>query len=182
MPQIETERLLLRRFTLDDLDALTLIRGDPDVMEYIGSGHPQTREQVQAILNLSILDWEKHGFGRWAVIYKEDKKLIGWCGLKFLDKTSEIEIGCGIARLYWGKGIGTEAMAASIKHGFEELNVKCIAGVAMPENAGSRRMMEKVGMRYVKIAFYYGSSLAYYEILREEFQPTTSLYIFRDST
>jgi ribosomal-protein-alanine N-acetyltransferase len=91
--------------------------------------------------------WKQHGFGRWALIHKPDKKLIGWCGLAPLDKTDEIEIGYGIAKEYWGRGLTTEAAAATIRYGFEELKLNQIVAVAMPENIASRRIMEKIGMR-----------------------------------
>jgi len=79
-----------------------------------------------------------------------DKKLIGWCGLAFLDKTEEIEIGYGIAKEYWGRGFTTEAATASIRYGFEEARLNRIVAVAMPENITSRRVMEKIGMKFEK--------------------------------
>jgi len=169
MPEIETSRLLLRHFSLTDLDDLFAIRSDPDVMRFIGVGQPHSMNQVRDSLEYVISDWEKHGFGRWAIVHKADKKLIGWCGLAFLDKTDEIEIGYGIAKEYWGRGLTTEAAAASLRYGFEELKLDRIVAVAMPENIASRRIMEKIGMRFEKTGHWYEAELVYYAILRDEY-------------
>src|SRR5262249_16100606 len=112
--EIETRRLRLRMFTPDDLNELAAIRADSDVMRYIGSAKPESIEQVQAALNKNIAHWEQHGFGRWAVVDKQSNKLIGWCGLSYLDE--DVEIGYGIAKPYWGQRLASEAAAATIKY------------------------------------------------------------------
>ena len=152
-----------------DLSDLFAIRSDPEVMRFIGTGQPQSMDQVRDSLGYVISDWEKKGFGRWAIVHKADKKLIGWCGLAFLDKTDEIEIGYGIAKEYWGRGLTTEAAAASLRYGFEELKLDRIVAVAMPENLASRRIMEKLGMRFEKTGHWYEAELVYYAILRDEY-------------
>ncbi|HZS08692.1 MAG TPA: GNAT family N-acetyltransferase [Blastocatellia bacterium] len=176
MPEIETARLRLRGFTTDDLNDLSAIRADPDVMRYIG-GSPDSFEQVQSALNNILLHWEQHGFGRWAVADREDGGLIGWCGLSYLEDTGEVEIGYGIAKPYWGKGLTSEAAAASVRYGFEELALGRIVAVALPDNTASRRVMGKLGMRYVKVAHHYNAEVVYYEISREEYQADNSFYL-----
>lgn len=150
--EIETARLRLRKFTPDDLNDLSAIRADPDVMRYIGSGKPESIEQVRTTLNKLLAHWGQHGFGRWAVVYKEVDRLIGWCGLSYLESTGEVEIGYGVAKSYWGKGLTLEAAPASIKCGFDELNLDRIVAVAWPDIIISRRVMDRLGMRYVKAA------------------------------
>ncbi|HYE66345.1 MAG TPA: GNAT family N-acetyltransferase [Pyrinomonadaceae bacterium] len=179
MPEIETARLRLRGFTQDDLDDLLLIRSDPEVMRYIGTGAPATREQTQARINNHLAQWEQHGFGQWAVVHKGHGKLIGWCGLGFLERTPEVEIGYGFDKPYWGMGIASEAAAATLRYGFERLQLESIVAVAMPENIGSWRVMEKLGMKYVKRAHYYETDVLYYAISREEYRPGESPYILR---
>jgi RimJ/RimL family protein N-acetyltransferase len=175
---IETERLLLREFTLADLDELARLRSDPEVMRYIGE---QSKEKVSQRLAYYISHYESHGFGMWAVIDKERREMIGWCGLIFLDGTPEVEVGYGIARSHWGKGLMTEAARASLRYGFERAGLKRIVAVAMPENTASRRIMEKLGMRYEKNAFHYGHDLVYYAVEREDFDAGDSLYLLHDS-
>src|SRR4051794_36194694 len=91
MAEIETARLRLRMFSPRDLDDLMLIFGDPDVMKYLGieAGTTLTRDEVEVTLEKMIEFWANHGFGRWAVINKEDNKMIGLCGLRLLDGAPE---------------------------------------------------------------------------------------------
>ena len=179
MHEIETARLHLRPLTLDDVRALTIVRSDPEVMRYIGAGAISTEEDVRAAITRDLNLREQHGFGRCAVILKEMGELIGWCGLTFLDETNDVEIGYGVAKAFWKKGIITEAARAMLRYGFEELKLPRIVAVAMPENEGSWRVMEKIGMRYVGRAFYYNCDVVYYEIAREDFTPDDAPYLIR---
>ena len=119
MTEIETPRLHLRQFAMADLDELYAIRSDPEVMRFIGAGHPHNLEQVRKSIEYAQSDWKEHRFGRLAIIHKADNKMIGWCGLAFLDKTEEIEIGYGISKEYWGRGLTSEAAAANLKYGLK---------------------------------------------------------------
>ena len=101
------------------------------------------------------------------VVHKQSNKLIGWCGLSYLDE--DVEIGYGIAKPYWGQRFASEAAAASIKYGFEELKLDRIVAVAWPDNIISRRVMDGLGMKYVKMAHYYHAEVVYYAISREEY-------------
>ena len=176
MREIETSRLYLRQFSMSDLDDISAIRSDPEVMRYIGTGHPHSIDQVREALGYILAAWKQHGFGRWAIVHKADKKLIGWCGLAFLDNTEEIEIGYGIAKEYWGRGFTTEAAAASIRYGFEEMKLNRIVAVAMPENIASLRVMEKIGMKFEKTGHWYDAELVYYVIERDEYKPDGAAY------
>jgi RimJ/RimL family protein N-acetyltransferase len=176
MPEIETSRLYLRQFSMADLNDLSVIRSDPEVMRFIGTGQPHSVDQVKESLEHIFAGWKQHGFGRWAVLHKPDKKLISWSGLAFLDKTDEIEIGYGIAKEYWNRGFTTEAAAASIRYGFEELKLNRIVAVAMPENIASRRVMEKIGMKYEKTGYWYEAELVYYAISQGEYEPGAAVY------
>jgi ribosomal-protein-alanine N-acetyltransferase len=176
MPEIETSRLYLRQFSVADLNDLSAIRSDPEVMRFIGAGQPHSADQVRESLEHLLSGWKQNGFGRWAVVHKPDKKLMGWCGLAFLDQTEEIEIGYGMAKEYWGRGFTTEAAAASIRFGFEELKLNRIVAVAMPENIASRRVMEKIGMKCEKTGYWYEGELVYYVISQGEYEPGVAVY------
>ncbi|NET27379.1 GNAT family N-acetyltransferase [Okeania sp. SIO1I7] len=167
MVEIETERLKLRQFILDDLDELYNLYHNPKVMKYVGKGiltKPETEAKIFSI----IKSWEKNNFGMWAVVHKRDHKMIGRCGFCFLDNTPEIELGYLLNPVYWYRGLATEAAKASLRYGFEQLKLEKIVAVAQPENIASRRVMEKVGMKYEKEANYYQSSVVYYTILSKE--------------
>jgi [ribosomal protein S5]-alanine N-acetyltransferase len=160
---IETARLYLRQLTLDDLEDLHVIYSDSEVMKYLSRG-VRNREETAVDLLQIIADWEKHGFGLWAVVNKENNQLIGDGGLRFLGDTSEVEVGYVLAKAYWGKGLATEIAKASIKYGFEVLQLKKIVAVADTENIASRRVMEKVGMKYQHNFNYRDRDRVYYSI------------------
>jgi RimJ/RimL family protein N-acetyltransferase len=179
IPEIETKRTLLRAFSPDDLDDLATIFSKPSVMRYMPGGRPRSREQTEETIRATLRHWEEHGFGWWAVISKEGQQLIGWCGLARLDSGSEVEVLYLLDEPYWGNGLASETARAALRYGFEELGLKQIAAVAVPENIRSRRVMERVGMVYEKVGRYHGSDLAYYVVRREEFEAGSDPYIVR---
>jgi len=168
-PTLETLCLILWPFVPGDLDRLAEILTDPDVMRYLPGGTPRTREQSERTLDFVVDHWERHGFGWWAVTLKPTGELIGWCGLKRVETTGETEVLYMFTQAQWGKGYATEAARASLRYGFETLKLDRIIAVAVPENMASRRVMEKLGMQYEGIAFYYNSNLACYSITRQAF-------------
>jgi RimJ/RimL family protein N-acetyltransferase len=179
MVVVETARLRLRPFTLDDVDAYyAAVYGDPDVMRYLPGGVPRSRERTQQIVEFFMHHREQNGFAPWAVIHKADNRLIGECGLNtvFDSRPREIEVLYALAKPYWGQGFATEGARASLRFGFEEVDLQRIIGLAMPENTASRRVMEKLGMRYEGIKKYYGMKLATYTITREAFRWDGSPY------
>jgi RimJ/RimL family protein N-acetyltransferase len=187
MLEIETARLRLRRFTLDDLDDFASICSDPDVMKYIGAGKPVSREALEPIyLSGYIKYWEKHGFGRFAVIHKEYGELIGYCGLRLFnypglemfDNTPEIVFL--LKRTSWGMGIATEAARASLRYGFEQLKFARIVGITRRENLAAQRVLERIGMKYQNDVCYLDFDSRVYSMLRGEFQPNNFLYILGD--
>ena len=168
MREIETPRLQLRQFTHDDLDDLYCLYSNPDLMRYIGKG-VRTKNETQTAL-FSILKHYEHNLGMWAVIHKADNKLIGRCGLCFLDNTPEVELGYLLDKSYWRRDLATEASHASLKYGFEVIKLEKIVAIAKPENIASRRVMEKVGMKYEKDAYFYNTNVVYYAISRDDYQ------------
>lgn len=176
MFEIETDRLILRQFTLQDIDRLYQFYKNPEVMKYVGKGIITRAETEMKILTM-ISHWQKYNFGMWAVVDKSDNKMIGRCGLCFLDNTQEIELGYILDQAHWHQGLATEASKASLRYGFEQLKLEKIVAIAIPENIASRRVMEKVGMKYEKDANYYNTNVVYYTISSTEYQPDNSLYI-----
>jgi RimJ/RimL family protein N-acetyltransferase len=170
MGELETSRLRLRMFTPDDLDALALITGDAEVMKYLGVSGPRTREKTQNTIDAILRHWQNHGFGIWAIEHKVDRRLIGWCGLQMLEKTPEVEVAYLLAKEYWNQGLATEAARAAVEYGFNGLNLKRIVAIARPENVGSYRVMEKIGMKYERDAHYYNVDVVYYALERDQLQ------------
>lgn len=164
---LETERLVLRRFTANDADAIFSMRRDADIMRFIRE--PQSREETVNWLKLVSSHWEDEKIGFCAVVEKSSDKIIGWCGLWRLKETSEPEVGYAIAKEFWGKGYATEAARRFLEYGFNELNFNEIVAVARPENIASRRVMEKLGMRYDYTGEFYEKRLVHYSIKKEKF-------------
>ena len=167
---IQTPRLVLRPFTHDDLDAFASMNADAEVMRYIGDGKPQSRAQTQLRLNAILDHWEQHGFGLCAVVDRVSRAFVGFCGLQYLDNTSEIEVGYRLAKQFWGMGLATEAAGATVRFGFDELGLDRIVAVVQPENVPSQWVIQKIGLKYVKDAPFYNSDVEYYAVTREEFE------------
>lgn len=171
-PVIETERLLLRQFTLYDVDdLLRQVYSDPIAMRYLPGREPRSREQTEQTVQRFIDHWEEHCFGGMAVIHRADQQLIGQIGLQCVPGETAVEIFYAIARSYWGKGLTTEAARAVLAYGFEKAGLDRIMAVAVPENIASQRVMQKIGMTGgdLTTAYYGGAELAYYAITRQAF-------------
>jgi RimJ/RimL family protein N-acetyltransferase len=166
MPEIETARLRLRHFTPEDFDDLFRLYTDAEVMKYLSM---RTREQTHASLCKHIQHWQEHNFGMWAVIHQASGKMIGRCGLGFLENTPEVELGYVFDKSFWNLGLATEASNATLKYGFETVNLDKIVAIAKPDNIGSVRVIQKVGMKYQNHAHYYGVDVVYYAISRLEY-------------
>jgi RimJ/RimL family protein N-acetyltransferase len=142
MPEIETARLRLRLFRLDDLDDYyTAIRRDPDVMRFLPGGQPQSRERTEQVIGKSIDYWQDHDFGGFAVIHKADGKLIGQCGLHVIPGQTDVELFYALAKPYWGQGLAAEAGHACLRYGFETVGLARIVAVFAPGNMRSERVM-----------------------------------------
>lgn len=165
---LETERLFLRRFNENDVDAVFAMRRDADLMRFIRE--PQTnRAEAESWVKLVSSRWETGKIGFCAVIEKSSNKLVGWCGLWRLKENDEIEVGYALIKDSRGKGYAVEAAEAFLVYGFETLKLKEIVAVARPENNASRRVMERLGMTYDYTGKFYDNDLVHYSISREEF-------------
>lgn len=168
MNGIETERTILRLFTMDDLDGLASIFGNPQVMKYLELDcKPLSRETTEIALINIIKHWEKNGFGRWAVISKEDNKLIGMAG--FRSHEGCVELVYILDEPYWGKGLATEIAGAIVKYGFETQNFPVIMAMTRPANALSRRVLDKLGMKFERETVAYNIEVVEYTISQEEY-------------
>lgn len=171
---IETPRLILRPWMMDDYDDFLRLRTNPEIMRYIKPQGIPTPEQVRERYEKIIAAREKNGFGSCAVVYRKTGRIIGWCGLQPYDNPEEIEIGYAIEKEFWGQGIVSEAAEATLRYGFETLCLDRIVAVAIPENRGSSRVMEKIGMTYEKNTVAYGNECVYYAMSRDEWTALSS--------
>jgi len=163
-PILETERLCLRPVVADDLDPIAALYGDPEVMRFIGLQGALDREQARERLDFMIDHWQRHGFGMWAVLRKPDGAFLGRCGLRYLDDTSEIELGYTLGRAHWGLGYATEASRVVVRHAFAVLGIERLVAIADPANTASVRVMQKIGMSYERLGHFYGSECVLYAL------------------
>jgi len=151
---LETERLVLRRFTESDADHLVALDGDPDVMRYITGGVATPRaEIVEDYLPAYFAYYERFaGFGFWVA---EDRAgtFLGWFHFRPQphDPPGHVELGYRFVKAAWGLGYGTEGSKALIDKGFREFGVERVYAETMVVNTASRRVMEKAGLRQVRI-------------------------------
>lgn len=165
----ETERLIIRKFTREDLPWLIETRTQPVINKYLGGAALQNPEMITKRLDFYLDCYKKHGFGLCAMHWKETGELFGWSGIQPLDGTDETEVGYGMIPEFWGKGIGFECAKAWLDFGFREKNLERIVAVASPENVGSWRIMEKLGMTREKYAEHYGMYCVFYAILKDDY-------------
>ena len=154
---LETGRLALRRLTMDDADHLVALHGDPEVMRFLTGGRPNTREEIEREWLPQFLSYYERcpSFGYWAVIEQETGAFLGWCCFRPFEgsELDEVELGYRLNRSAWGKGYATELARALIDKGFRELGVRRVMAQTMTVNLGSRRVMEKAGLHYVRTFF-----------------------------
>ena len=151
---LQTQRLVLRRFTPLDLDNLVDLNSDPDVMRFINGGQATPREVVETSILpafLSYYEWSAD-YGFWAAIEKNNEQFLGWFQFRpeNASKRDEVELGYRLRKAAWGKGYATEGAAALIRRGFICTDVQRVVASAMFDHAASRRVMEKVGLELVR--------------------------------
>lgn len=143
---LETKRLRLRLFTLDDLQVMFKLCTDPDVIKFADTAVKDMEEARQRLEKGPLSDYKKYGYGRFAVELKETGKVIGFCGIKYLPEIDLPEVGYRYLKEYWGKGIGTEAAKACVEFARDDLKIKKLVALIIPENIASIRIAEKLGM------------------------------------
>ncbi|MGH9900270.1 MAG: GNAT family N-acetyltransferase [Pyrinomonadaceae bacterium] len=177
--EIETERLCLRPFTPEDVDAVHRLWTDKDVRRYIWDDEAIPRERAAAVIDESRRLFESEGFGLWAASPRAEDALIGFCGYWYFHEPPELQLLYGLAPASWGRGLAAEAARAMIRFGFEELSLDRVVASADAPNEASFRVMEKAGMTFEKRVLMNDRDTVYYAITREEFRPDDSTYVLR---
>jgi RimJ/RimL family protein N-acetyltransferase len=147
---LETERLVLRRFTTGDVDNLAGLDADPDVMRFVSGGIPTSREEIENDFLPAFLGYYQRyrAFGFWAAIEKSAGDFLGWFHFRPREGSApgQVELGYRMRKSAWGKGYATEGSRALIRKGFTESGVQRVTAEAMAANTASRRVMEKAGL------------------------------------
>jgi RimJ/RimL family protein N-acetyltransferase len=147
---LETDRLMLRRFTPADADYLVELDSDPDVMHFITGGRLTPRDEIETDVLPTFLSYYERfaGYGFWAAIEKSTGDFLGWFHFRPPEGAApgDVELGYRLRRAAWGQGYGTEGSRALIRKGFTELGVQRVLAETMAVHTASRRVMEKAGL------------------------------------
>lgn len=146
---LETERLILKPPSHDELNDLYQLQKDPIVMRFIGSG-PRTMDKVAEINEIAINHFNKHGFSMCPLYEKQSGQFVGQAGIIYLegdDTQPDIEIGYRLHQRFWGYGYATEIARSLIQWGFTHLNVDRLFAVTDADNAPSQNVLKKIGMQ-----------------------------------
>ncbi|WP_370630085.1 GNAT family N-acetyltransferase [Fictibacillus sp. 18YEL24] len=177
LPTLETERLLLRKLTVEDAQDMFQYGSDAEVSRYVTWEAHRTLEDTKEFIQFVLKKYEKGELAPWGIVLKETNELIGtidFVSWQINHKTAEI--GYVIAQKYWGQGITTEAGKEILRYGFQNMHLERIQARCFVENGGSERVMKKLGMSYEgtlrKAMFAKGEhqDLNVYSILKEEFE------------
>jgi ribosomal-protein-alanine N-acetyltransferase len=177
---IETQRLIIRPYTLKDSSEVFSVLKDKKIYEYLPDKPYESLEEVEGLIDWIISNYDsttesdfKYCF---AVIEKATGKHVGLCGIGYLDyDRTQAEVFYRFGTKYWGKGFATETAKALLQFGFIGLGLHEIVAVVKPENIASKKVIEKVGFKYKGIvrgvplehSFYDGE--LYYSLSKEEF-------------
>ena len=149
IPVLETERLRLRPFMLDDDAAVFALAADPEVARFVRFEAHRDIAETRAFLELAQQHYRRGDPFAWAIVRREDDRLIGSCG--FVSQAGErrsAEIGYWLGQPYWGKGYAVEAARALVRFGFEQMGLERVEAKCFIENSAGQRVIEKLGMKF----------------------------------
>lgn len=158
--KLETKRLFLREFEIEDATSLYDLNLDPEVIKYTGDPPFESVKYAENFIE-NYDSYRVNGFGRWAVIRKEDGTFLGWCGLK-INEENQVDLGFRFFKKYWSQGFATESAQASLAYGFNTLDIPEIVGRAVPDNTASIVVLKKLGMQFWKKSACHGIAGAHY--------------------
>jgi RimJ/RimL family protein N-acetyltransferase len=167
---IETDRLLLRQLTAEDLDELVAIHAEPEVVRFMGSFD---RARTSEWMEQNQRDWTEHGYGRLAIVDRGTGRLLGRTGLKYWPQFRETEVGWVLRPDAWGQGFATEAALACVEWGFQNLDLPYVTAMIRPDNKRSIRVAERLGMTPLREDILLGDPVVVYSVDREPARPTS---------
>ena len=149
MKVLETDRLVLRRMSVDDADFMLGLLNEPSWLRFIGDRGVRTREDARAYILKGPVDmYDRLGFGLYITELKGEGTPIGICGLVKRDFLADVDIGFALLPGFWGQGYAYEAASAVMEHGKGALGLKRIVAITNPENHSSIRLLEKLGLKF----------------------------------
>jgi len=154
---IDTGRLILRRFTLDDLPAFFQLGSRPEIIRYAQSTPWASLDEARAFMVAApFQDYATYGYGRFACVWKESGEVIGFSGLKYVPEIGDTELGYRFLPEFWGMGLATEAGRASIEFARADLSLTRLVAMVHPDNLASAGVLAKLGFAVEKQLRYSG--------------------------
>lgn len=145
---LETDRLVLRRLTLNDAPFMVQLLNDPSFLRYIGDRRVRTEQEArQYLLKGPIASYGQFGFGLCLTFLKETGEPIGICGLLKREALADVDIGFAWLPAFVRQGFGAEAAKATLEHGRDVLKLKRIVAITSPDNLASIRLLQKLGFK-----------------------------------
>jgi len=165
----ETERLVARQLSFQDLSALTEILSDPEVMKYSVRGvcdEGATRKFIDWCLEC----YSSYGIGPWALLEKTSGDLIGFCGVgpELVGDIEEINLGYRLARKFWNQGFATEAVNGVMSYAFDQKHCESVVVIIEPEHTASIRVIEKAGFGYYTIHKFHNRPVRLYRMTSQD--------------
>ena len=152
MTILETERLLIRQLSTEDAGFILELLNEPSFIRNIGDRGVRTIEGANAyIVNGPVASYAKNGFGLYLVKLKETDESIGMCGLIKRDTLEDVDIGYAFLPKFWSKGYAFESARAVKEYAKNTVGLDRIVAIVDPENGGSIRVLEKIGLQFEKM-------------------------------
>ena len=152
LPELETERLSLRRFRLEDAPSIVELLNQPSFIENIGDRGVRNLDDAHRYLREGPMAmYGRYGFGLWRASRRSDDAFVGMCGLLKRDILPDVDVGYAFLPEHWGQGYAFEAVNATIELGARKFGLERIIGVVSDHNAASIRVLEKAGLRFERM-------------------------------
>lgn len=149
LPELETGRLSLRRFEIDDAPCVVELLNQPSFIRNIGDrGVRNAADARRYLRDGPMAMYDKFGFGLWRASRRADGAFVGMCGLLKRDILPDVDVGYAFLPEHWGQGYASEVAGACLELGARRFGLKRIIGVVSEHNVASIRVLEKIGMRF----------------------------------
>lgn len=152
-PLFETSRLICRKWTKRDLEAIQAVYSDADAMRFVGDGKPLTSQQCRQWLNITLNNYQTRGYGMYALDLKEQNLTVGFAGFVHPDNQNLPELKYAFKREYWGLGLATEVARVLVEYGQTNLGIDKIIATVDVDHQVSQRILVTVGFRQVAERF-----------------------------
>ena len=169
----QIHHLTLKPHKISDAKFMIELNSDPEITRYTPDGPLADEALVQEIIKGLRNQFNEKGIGRFIVETPNSNTQIGWCGLKWLEESQEVDLGFRFLQAHWGKGYATDTSLRCLQYGFEELNFDRITARVVKENMASIAVIKKIGMIKIGVIEEDGLEFDHFQILKESYTNPT---------